>query len=241
MDLKFETEATFVNEDHSWLASRLGFDTARPITLDLSTFVAGTHYPNGFIPSGMALGQKNADSLYGPYGASPSEIQTITVDATGGTFTVTFDGEVTGALAFNISAANLQAALEGLASLNPGDVVVTGGPGAAGGGTPYTLTFGGRFLGQNVPAVVTAAGALTGGASTAAVATTQAGGGVVNDGRETGRGLLLASTIVRSTNTTGKAVAALLWQGIVRQSRLPANHGVDAAFRNDVPTIRWEA
>lgn len=67
MDLKFETDATFVQDDKSWLASRDGIDIARSITLDLSLFTEAIHYPNGFIPSGVTLGLVTATNRYGPY------------------------------------------------------------------------------------------------------------------------------------------------------------------------------
>lgn len=103
---------------------------------------------------------------------STAEVQTITVDATGGTFTVTWNGATTSALAFNVSAASFTTAMDAIAD-GTGNVVVTGGPGAAGGGTPYTLTWSaGR---GNVPAPTTDATSLTGGAGTAVVATTTAG------------------------------------------------------------------
>ena len=37
------------------------------MTLDISKFVAGTHYPNGYIPSGTVIGLVTATGLYGPY------------------------------------------------------------------------------------------------------------------------------------------------------------------------------
>lgn len=104
-----------------------------------------------------------------------AEVQTITVDATGGTFTVTYSGQTTAALAFDITAANLQAALEGLSTIGSGNVTVTGGPGDAGGNTPYSVTFAGALAGTDVAAMTTNAGSLTGGAGTAAVAVGTAG------------------------------------------------------------------
>ena len=105
-----------------------------------------------------------------------NETQTITIDATGGTWTASWDGEgPTVAVDFDATAAELQAALEALSNIYPGDVIVTGGPGAAGGGTPYTVEFTGTYRYTNVAAMTTNAGSLTGGAGTAAVATTQAG------------------------------------------------------------------
>ena len=33
----------------------------------ISAFTAGTHYPNGYIPSGTAIGKVTATGLFGPY------------------------------------------------------------------------------------------------------------------------------------------------------------------------------
>lgn len=68
-----------------------------------------------------------------------NEVQSVKVDGTSGTFTLSYDGDTTDALAFDISAANLAAALEGLQDIE--DVSVTGGPGNSGGTTPYVVTF----------------------------------------------------------------------------------------------------
>lgn len=70
-----------------------------------------------------------------------SEVNTVTVDATAGTFTVTYAGQTTSALAFNVSAADFTTALVALSNVGAGDVVVTGGPGNSGGTTPYVLTW----------------------------------------------------------------------------------------------------
>ena len=106
-------------------------------------------------------------AIVNPIVATP-EVQTITVDATGGTFTVTHAGSTTAALAFNVSASTFTTAM-GIAGA--GACVVTGGPGAAGGGTPYTLTW--PFGAAVAP--TTDATSLTGGAGTAVVATVTPG------------------------------------------------------------------
>jgi len=54
MDLTLKTE-TFGQDDQSWLASAHGTDTARTITIDLTTFTPSTHYPDGYLKSGYAL------------------------------------------------------------------------------------------------------------------------------------------------------------------------------------------
>lgn len=66
MDLSIQTES-FGQDDQSWLASAHATDTARSITLDVSTFTAGTHYPAGFLKSGIPLGKITASGKYGLY------------------------------------------------------------------------------------------------------------------------------------------------------------------------------
>lgn len=56
-------------EDRSWLLSPHGTDpgTTPSVTLDVSAFTEGTHYPNGYLPSGLVVGVITASGLYGPY------------------------------------------------------------------------------------------------------------------------------------------------------------------------------
>lgn len=63
MDLKITTER-FGQDDQSWLASAHGTDATRSINVDVSTFTAGTHYPEGYLKSGYPL-KKVADNKYG--------------------------------------------------------------------------------------------------------------------------------------------------------------------------------
>lgn len=75
MDLTMKTE-TWQNEDQSWMRSQHGTDATRSITLKTSAFTAGTHYPNGFFPSGTALGLYTSGpnvGLYGPYTAGATD------------------------------------------------------------------------------------------------------------------------------------------------------------------------
>ncbi len=43
------------------------------IVLDLATFSAVTHYPNGFIPSGTVVCKITASGLYGPFDAAATD------------------------------------------------------------------------------------------------------------------------------------------------------------------------
>lgn len=66
MDLSVRTEI-FGGDNQSWLGSEHGTSNGRSITLDKSTFTAGTHYPQGYIRSGTPLGKITASGKYGPY------------------------------------------------------------------------------------------------------------------------------------------------------------------------------
>lgn len=101
-----------------------------------------------------------------------NEVQTVTITGgpTGGTFTLTFDGETTAGIAFDAPSKAVKAALEALSNIGVGDVKVTG---SAGG--PYTVEFRGDLSGTNV-AQMTAAGSFTGGSAPAVTVATATGG-----------------------------------------------------------------
>lgn len=225
MDLAVRSEGPWLPEDRSWLGSAHGTTATRTITLDVTAFTANTHYPNGYLPSGMVLSDLG-NGLFGPYAGRTAEVQSVTITGgpTGGTFTLTYEGGTTAAIAYNASAATVRAALEALPAVSPGDVTVTG---VAGG--PYTVTFTG---GGGDIAQMTASGAsLTGGTSPGVtVATTTAGASAGTGGTETPAGHLFNSTPIRSGQTTDVG-APLFEHGFVRVSKLPANSGYDAYVR----------
>lgn len=224
MDIGLRTEEWGV-EDRSWLGSRDGTEFTESITLDVSAFTAGTHYPDGFIPSGTVL-SKLASGLYGPYSARTAEAQTVTITGTptGGTFTLSFDGATTAAIAYNANAAAVLAALNALPNITSGDVAVTGGPGP---GTAWVVTFGGQYAGTNVAEMTADDSGLTGGTSPAvAVTTTTAGGAEDPAGEGTASGFLFNSTVIR--HATRDVGAPLLWRGVIDESELPASSGLDA-------------
>lgn len=92
-------------------------------------------------------------------GAGTNEVQVVTVsEATGGTFTLTYNGQTTDALAYNATAATVQTKLRALSTIGTGNVNVTG---SAGG--PYTVTFVGALANSNVSELVVDGDSLTGG------------------------------------------------------------------------------
>jgi hypothetical protein len=104
-----------------------------------------------------------------------NEVQVITPTGTveGGTYTLTFDGQTTAPIAAGASAATVQAALEALSNVAPGDIVVTGGPLTE---QPLVLTFGGAYAGVDVPQVTVDGSGLTGPGSGATGGTVVPGG-----------------------------------------------------------------
>ena len=110
---------------------------------------------------------------------TPSEVQTITVTGspTGGTFTLTFTGQTTGTIAYNATAATIKTTLEALSNINPGDVVLTGGPLPA---TPVVVTFQGQYAGTDVALMTDNDAGLTGGTTPAVTVTTTTPGGTGN-------------------------------------------------------------
>lgn len=61
---KYQSD-TFLGNDQSWLGGTHGIYNTRTETLDISTFTAGTHYPNGYIKSGTPLAK--VSGLMVPY------------------------------------------------------------------------------------------------------------------------------------------------------------------------------
>lgn len=62
------TTTAFQVEKRSWYlgtADNPGF-TLNGV-LDISAFTAASHYPNGYLPSGLVLGRITASKLYAPY------------------------------------------------------------------------------------------------------------------------------------------------------------------------------
>lgn len=108
-------------------------------------------------------------------GVGQDEVQTLTITGTptGGTFTLTFEGEETATIAYNANAAAVESAFEALSTVGAGNGTCAGGPLP---GTPVTITFTGALAKQDVDLVTADGDGLTGGtAPAAAVALTTPG------------------------------------------------------------------
>lgn len=68
------------------------------------------------------------DPEYGAPFVPVSDVQTITIvgSPTGGTYTLSFNGQTTSGIAYNASASAIQTALQGLSTIGSGKVAVTG-------------------------------------------------------------------------------------------------------------------
>lgn len=100
-----------------------------------------------------------------------NEKQTISHAGTGGTLPITWSGQSTPAQAWNASAAVVQAALEALSNINPGDIIVTGVDLKTG----LTIEWVGPKGVADQPAITSSNATLTPAASVITITTTQAG------------------------------------------------------------------
>jgi hypothetical protein len=120
--------------------------------------------PNQSFAAGTVLGQITS--------AAVSAVQTLTLtSATGGTFTLSYNGQTTAPIPYNATAAQVQAALALISTIGNGQVVCAGGPLP---GTAVTITFAGLMA--NLPiAAITVTSSLTGGGAAAAIASSTTG------------------------------------------------------------------
>jgi len=151
------------------------------------TLSSGTLTFSGYKPDGTALGSSPTADLTMPVTAATTmndvltwlntnegtaavdEVQTISSTATGGTFTMSFGGQTTGALNWNSTAAQIDTALEALSTIGAGNVTCAGGPLAA----DVTVTFAGTLAGTDAALITVDNTNMTGG--TASVAETTPG------------------------------------------------------------------
>jgi hypothetical protein len=148
-------------------------------------------------------------------GTNEQQTVTITGAPTGGTFTLTFNGQTTGAIAYNAISSVVQTALVALSNIRTGDVTVTGGPGPA---TPYVVAFAGQFASQadaSIPAM-TATGSFTGGTSPAVAVTTSTAG-------VAGTTAIGYRAPAVNVNATPNGVAIEAWQQGIQNNAIAAS------------------
>lgn len=184
-----------------------------------STVVTADAEGNKILEAGTFVSKITANQKYGPYRPAVNEVQTATITGapTGGSFRLTYSGQQTGQLAFNASAAEVQAALSALSTIGAYNVMVTGANGG-----PYVITFIGTLAGTDT-ATITASHTFTGGTTPGigiAVTTAGGAGAAPSDGRQTpsddDSGYLLEDINLRD----GDVMAGVILRGSVLSARV---------------------
>ncbi|MHC4094730.1 MAG: flagellar hook-basal body complex protein, partial [Planctomycetota bacterium] len=148
------------------------------------TLTSGVITFTGYKPDGTALGSSPSTDLTmdvdatttladmltwlntdeGTAAVNEEQSITITGTPTGGTFTLTYGGQTTAAIAYNATAAQVDSALEALSTIGVGGVTCTGGGFP---GTAVDVEFTGTLAGQDVALMTIDDSGLTGGISPA--------------------------------------------------------------------------
>ncbi len=171
----------------------------------------------------------DANDEWDVWAGQSNEVNTITsnaIPATAGTFTLTVNGVVSAGIAFDATPAAVQAALEAMSNIAPGDVVASGAAGDLGDASyVVTLTWGGAFAGQDVTISIQTAG-LTGNAHV--LATSTAGGADLADGSNID-GFLFSPEAALAVSTTGQLIVNVFVRGLIHRDDVPVPSGESQA------------
>jgi hypothetical protein len=198
-----------------------------------------SYSPARSLPNLTPLYFDDVAQLWEVWVGSSNEVNTITANATpatAGTFTLTVNGQTTAGIAFNANAAAVQAALEALSNVAPGDVVgVDSGPGSnlGTGSHVVTLTWGGTYAGQDVTITANMAG-LTGNPHV--FATPTPGGAAPSDGGLID-GFLWAPVEPHQSSAAGETLVQVFRRGLIHRDDIPVPSGesqtnLDSALRS---------
>jgi hypothetical protein len=182
---KFGVPITAVPQERALFIRIVDGDREAPLWIEKTSIgsdddvEADTEKFMGFPVRATVLGVTghNLMEFFGDHlGVQGNEVQTVTITGTptGGTFTLTYAGQTTAAIAYNAAAAAVKAALVALSNIGSADVAVTGGPGP---GTPWVVTFQGNLADTDVAQMTANSAGLTGGTSPAVAVTTTTPGG----------------------------------------------------------------
>lgn len=133
-----------------------GPDDGKPFTVTTST------------TNGGVLAVSVTVETEGIAATNEKQLVTLAGPPSGGTFTLTFDGQTTATIDYDASAATVDAALEALSNIAAGDVTVTGNAGG-----PWTVEFLQAFAATDVPLMTGDGSSLTGSGSITGATTTQ--------------------------------------------------------------------
>lgn len=168
--------------------------------------------------------------------APGNDQQTVSIfgSPTGGTFTLTLNGQTTAPIAFNASVGTIQTALANLSNIGAGNVLVTGGPLP---NTPFVVTFTGLLA--NVPVnQLTATSSLTPPGSTSISVNHTHIGGQVTSSVHNGIGVLVensatANNIGGTTTGSGNVISGNTTAGVQLQGTGTSSNLVQG---NDIGT-----
>lgn len=165
--------------------------------------------------------------------------QTFTVSGSSGTFTLTFNGQTTTSLAFDATAAEVQAALNALSSIGGmgGSTAVTGTFDPLFGVGFYTVTFGGTLTGPQPQMTASAAGGCTVGVSGPAVQSGSTGNQASGPAGATTYAWTITNGTITSANdiqtityTAGALGTLTLGLTVTDAAGCPASNSVDVAI-----------
>lgn len=160
---------TYLGQTSASIAFNASAATLKTALEGIGSIGAGNAQVTGGGPYSVTLdstvGIPSSQTLYGNAAAA------VTINATGGTFTVTYSSQTTSGIAFNASAATFKTAFEALSSVGSGRTSVTLN------GSTYTIVFDVQLLTAPSTSNFSASGAsLTGGAATATISASSLAG-----------------------------------------------------------------
>lgn len=163
----------------------------------------------GFDLSGLSYGDKVyqddediVDTAVAAGGTNEQQTITIVGSPSGGTFTLTFAGQTTAAIAYNATANAIEEALEALSTIGAGNISVIGASPA------FTVEFIGELANTNVAEMTADGASLTGdGDEDVTIATTQAGAAAASELATDPVGMVVPGT----AEVVGSSYAKLLF------------------------------
>jgi hypothetical protein len=146
--------------------------------VDINTVVLNTT-DTDLVPVGarFTVNTANNTTVYtvtARYGTDETQDVSINDSCSGGTFTLTFESQETGNIAYDANAADVETALEALSTIGANNVSVSGGPGPT---TDWVVQFTGA-LGETDVTLMTGDGSLLTGGNTVVTITETITGGI---------------------------------------------------------------
>lgn len=157
----YDLSSFFALTPKTWTVEAGSSVRAMQLAYGLMTDIGMTYSRNnGVGVSGKMIGQRITDAVTLTPGTNEVQTLTMTGTPTGGTVTLVFMGETTATIVWNAASSAVLSALEALPNIDVGDITVGGGPWP---GSAITVTFRGKFAGQNIGLISLGTNGLSGG------------------------------------------------------------------------------